>query len=213
MQISDAQKEVRTVFAGGFFGQLVSSAVWLSAAALGTWISPRAGIEALVGCGFFIFPLTMLCLRMAGRRTAVSRENPMGQLAMQTAFGLVVTMLLLAPVAEFRLELFFPAMMVLLGAHYLPFTFLTGCGCSWCWRRCWPAVAWCWGSTCMDRSAWADGWAGGCCLRLRGLDEGWWGGRRAGTAFRVHDRLNGLPAGQSQEMHRPQLGNEMQLDG
>jgi hypothetical protein len=126
MQISDAQKEVRTVFAGGFFGQLVSSAVWLSAAALGTWISPRAGIEALVGCGFFIFPLTMLCLRMAGRRTAVSRENPMGQLAMQTAFGLVVTMLLLAPVAQFRLELFFPAMMVLLGAHYLPFTFLYG---------------------------------------------------------------------------------------
>jgi len=37
-----------------------------------------------------------------------------------------MTMLLLVPVTAFRLNWFFPALMVLLGAHYLPFTFLYG---------------------------------------------------------------------------------------
>jgi hypothetical protein len=31
-----------------------------------------------------------------------------------------------APVAQFRLNLFYPALMILLGAHYVPFVFLYG---------------------------------------------------------------------------------------
>jgi hypothetical protein len=45
---------------------------------------------------------------------------------MQIAFSLPVTMLLLVPVTEFHLNLFYPALMILVGAHYLPFTFLYG---------------------------------------------------------------------------------------
>ena len=45
---------------------------------------------------------------------------------MQIAFTLPVTMLLLIPVTEFRLNLFYPAFLILLGAHYLPFVFLYG---------------------------------------------------------------------------------------
>ncbi len=45
---------------------------------------------------------------------------------MQIAFTLPMTMLLLLPVATLRLNLFYPALMVLVGAHYLPFTFLYG---------------------------------------------------------------------------------------
>src|ERR1035441_3117138 len=45
---------------------------------------------------------------------------------MQFAFPLPLSMLLLIPVTAFRLNWFFPALMVLLGAHYLPFTFLYG---------------------------------------------------------------------------------------
>ena len=35
-------------------------------------------------------------------------------------------MLLLVPVTVFRLNWFYPALMILVGAHYLPFTFLYG---------------------------------------------------------------------------------------
>jgi len=126
MLVEDAQREVRTVFIGGFWGQLVSSAIWLASAALGYWVTPRAAILTVVFGGFFIFPATQLLLRLAGGPASVTRGNPLHYLGMQIAFTLPMCMLLLVPVTEFRLNLFYPALMILLGAHYLPFTFLYG---------------------------------------------------------------------------------------
>ena len=126
MEIHEAQREVRSVYLGGFWGQLVSSVIWLGAAAMGTWISPKASILAVVIAGFFIFPLTQLMLRLSGRPASVSRGNPFHFLGMQVALVMPFSMLLLVPVAEFRLNLFFPALIILLGAHYLPFATLYG---------------------------------------------------------------------------------------
>jgi hypothetical protein len=126
MLVNEAQKEVRTVFAGGFWGQLVSSVLWLVSAALATWATPRAAILELVVCGFFIFPITQLLLRISGGPASLTGKNPMRFLAMQIAFTLPLTMLLLVPATNLHLNLFYPAFMVLLGAHYLPFTFLYG---------------------------------------------------------------------------------------
>lgn len=126
MLVQDAQREVRTVFIGGFWGQLVSSAIWLASAALGFWVSPRAAILTLVVGGFFIYPATQLLLRLTGGPSSLTKNNPLGNLGMQIAFTLPLSMLLLVPVTEFRLNLFYPALMILLGAHYLPFAFLYG---------------------------------------------------------------------------------------
>jgi hypothetical protein len=126
MDIQEAQREVRSVYLGGFWGQLVSSVIWLVSAALGTWATPKASILAIVIAGFFIFPLTQLLLRFSGHRTSVSRENPFNSLGMQVAFVLPFSMLLLVPVGLYYLNWFFPALMVLLGAHYLPFATLYG---------------------------------------------------------------------------------------
>ena len=126
MDIENAQREVRSVYIGGFVGQLVSSVIWLLSAALGTWVTPKASILAVVIGGFFIFVLTQMLLRLSGRRTRVSRENPFHWLGMQVAFVLPLSMLLLVPVGYYRLNWFFPALMILLGAHYLPFATLYG---------------------------------------------------------------------------------------
>jgi len=126
MLITEAQHEVRSVYEGGFFGQLVSGVLWLAAAALGTWLSARAAILMLVAGGFFIFPAIMALLRLLGRPPSLPPGNPLRYLAIQVAFVLPLSMPLVVPVATFRLHWFFPAMMVLLGAHYLPFTFLYG---------------------------------------------------------------------------------------
>jgi len=160
VEVSDAQREVRTVFVGGFWGQLVSAVLWLVSAALSTWVSPRAGITQIVLGGFLIFPLTQLLLRLSGGRSRVSRENPLHWLGMQVAFTLPLSMLLLVPVAEFHLNLFYPALMVLLGAHYLPFIFSTACACSARYARFWWAAALSSRTICRDRSAWAAGWVG-----------------------------------------------------
>lgn len=126
MDVEDAQREMRRVYVGGFWGQLVSSAIWLVSAALGTWVTPKASILTVVIGGFFIFPLTHLLLRLSPRRASLSPDNPFTSLGMQVAFVLPFSMLLLVPVGLYRLHWFFPALMVLAGAHYLPFATLYG---------------------------------------------------------------------------------------
>lgn len=126
MLVQDAQREVRTIFVGGFWGQLVSSAIWLVSAAVGSWATPRLAIFTILVGGFFIFPATQLLLRLSGGPSSLPRVNALNYLGMQIAFTLPLTMLLLIPVTEVRLSLFYPALMILLGAHYLPFAFLYG---------------------------------------------------------------------------------------
>src|SRR5829696_4198015 len=126
MTISEAQLEIRTRFVGGFYGQLVSGTVWLTSAGLAVWHGPRASIIMLVVGGFFIFPATELLIRTIGERAPVSAANALRSLGMQIAFVLPLSMPLLLPVGLYRLNWFYPAMMILLGAHYLPFVFLYG---------------------------------------------------------------------------------------
>lgn len=126
MLIADAQREIRTHFIGGSYGQFVSGALWLASAALATWRSPSAGMLLLVVGGMFIFPLTQLLIRIENRGTRISAGNALNQLGMQVAFALPLSMPLLLGVVRYRESWFYPAMMILVGAHYLPFVFLYG---------------------------------------------------------------------------------------
>jgi len=126
MNIADAQRDVRTVFLGGFAGQLVSGTLWLLSAALATFATPNSAILVLVLGGIFIFPLTLLTLRLMGRRASLGRDHPMNQLAMQVAFTLPLNLLIVLAATLYRLNWFYPAFMIALGTHYLPFIFLYG---------------------------------------------------------------------------------------
>lgn len=126
MRIADAQEEMRARFLGGFYGQLVSGVLWVVSASLAVWSSPRAAIVTLVAGGFIIFPLTELLVRLGGERSVISPTNSLRHLGMQAAFVLPLSMPLLLPVGLYRLNWFYPALMILLGAHYLPFVTLYG---------------------------------------------------------------------------------------
>lgn len=126
MEIHVAQYEMRTRFVGGFYGQLVSGVLWLLSACLASWSTHRAAITILVVGGFFIFPLTEALTRLVGKRKSLDPANSLRYLGMQVAFVLPLSMLLLFPVGLYRLNWFYPAMMILLGAHYIPFVFLYG---------------------------------------------------------------------------------------
>jgi hypothetical protein len=126
MEITAAQREVRTVFLGGFAGQLVSSGVWFLSAATATWYSPNAAIWVLFLAGIFIFPLTQLLLRLMGRPNSLPKGHPMNALAMQIAFTLPLNFPLIIAATLHNRFWFYPAFMIALGAHYLPFTFLYG---------------------------------------------------------------------------------------
>lgn len=126
MDISDAQRDVRLHYEGGFHGQLVSGALWLAAAAAGTWIGSGAAIAILLLGGVLIFPLTTLFLRLAGRPATLPAGHPMNALATQVAFTVPLGLLVALGATAHRTEWFFPASMVIVGAHYLPFVFLYG---------------------------------------------------------------------------------------
>jgi hypothetical protein len=126
MNIVDAKRENRFRFSGGFYGQAVSGLIWLVSASFASWGSPQTAISVLVVGGFFIFPITELLVRTVGTRSKLDSRNLLPQLGMQVAFVLPFSMPLLLPVSLYRLNWFYPALMILLGAHYLPFVFLYG---------------------------------------------------------------------------------------
>jgi hypothetical protein len=124
--IADAQRDVRTVFLGGFAGQLVSSCVWFLSAAAATWRSPKLAMEVLVILGFFIFPLTQLVLRLMGGPAGLPKAHPMNALGIQVAFVLPLNLPLAFAATAYHEFWFYPAVTIVLGAHYLPFIFMYG---------------------------------------------------------------------------------------
>lgn len=126
MEVAQAQKDVRDTFIGGFAGQLVSALLWSASAAACTWHSLHLGEIILVLGGVLIFPATQLLLRILGHAHALPKGHPMNALAVQIAFTLPLTLPVLIGIAAVRPAWFYPAFMIILGAHYLPFVFLYG---------------------------------------------------------------------------------------
>ena len=126
MPIAEAQADVRRLYSGGFQGQLVSAVIWLSAAAAAQWVSTTSAVVVLFLGGTLIFPLTRLAIRLTGRPASLPPGHPMAPLAMQIAFTVPIGLVVVVALLSGHGELFFPASMVVVGAHYLPFVFLYG---------------------------------------------------------------------------------------
>ena len=126
MKIKHAQAEMRSAFLGGFAGQLVSGVIWLIAALVSVIISPGYGMGLLFVGSMFIFPLTQLSLRIMGRPAKASPENRLWALGAQVAFIVPINFLLVGAATLYNEAWFFPAAMIVVGAHYLPFITLYG---------------------------------------------------------------------------------------
>lgn len=126
MLVNEAQREMRTVYRGGFVGQAVSGILWLISAALGTWVSQSAGVYSLFFLGMFIFPLTQLALKLTGRPATLSSGNPLQSLAKEVAFIVPLCLPVILLAAKGNVNWYYPAFMIVVGAHYLPFMFLYG---------------------------------------------------------------------------------------
>jgi hypothetical protein len=117
---------VRHVFLRGSVGQAVSGSIWFISVALGTWVSERSAILVLVFAGIFIFPITQLVLRVLGRSGGLPKEHPMNPLAMQVAFIVPLSLPLIGAACLHNINWFYPAFMLIVGIHYMPFMFLYG---------------------------------------------------------------------------------------
>ena len=126
MEIAAAQREMRDVYLNGSVGTLVSGLLWIGSAVLGQWGTERQAIIVLVFGGMFIFPIMRLLLKMMGRRASLSPENPLRALSMQVAFTVPLVLPVAGGAALYELNWFYPACMIIVGAHYLPFVTMYG---------------------------------------------------------------------------------------
>lgn len=124
--LQEDQREMRSAFLRGFAGQLVSGVIWIISALIGSLGSQSAAMIFLFfGCSL-IFPLTQLTLRIMGRPAKVKEDNGLWALGAQIAFTVPVNFLLVGALTIYREPWFYPAAMIIVGAHYLPFVTLYG---------------------------------------------------------------------------------------
>lgn len=126
MRIDEAQREMRRVYLCAFPGAFVTTALWAASAAFATWGTRTQAVLVLIVGGMFIFPATLLVLRLTGRPALASKENPLNALAMQVAFTVPLAIPLILAAARYRPEWFYAGFLIIVGAHYLPFLTLYG---------------------------------------------------------------------------------------
>ncbi len=131
MDIKDAQSDMRRGYLGGAPGLFASAVMWLLAGLTATISTPRRAVIVLFVGGMAIHPLAVLFSKLAGRPGAYAKSNPLGALALEGTGILLLGVLLSLALSQFRVELFFPAMLVVIGGRYLTFQTLYGLSVYW----------------------------------------------------------------------------------
>ena len=132
MQVVDAQSDMRDAYVAGGPGVLVSGLVWLAAGvAVTIYASSVAGLLTLFVGGMLIHPASILISKVLGRRGAHRPRNPLAQLALESTFMLFCGLALAFILFQVRNDLFFPAMLLVIGGRYLVFATMYGLRVYW----------------------------------------------------------------------------------
>lgn len=124
--LAAAQRDMRSAYLDGAPGVLVSGLVWAVAGCVAWWISPQRAVWALFIGGALIHPLAVLLTRLLGCTGRHAQGNPLGPLGMATTFWMIMMLPLAYGVSLLRIDLFFPAMLLVIGGRYLCFQTLYG---------------------------------------------------------------------------------------
>ncbi|EPR77501.1 hypothetical protein ADILRU_0200 [Leifsonia rubra CMS 76R] len=89
-------------------------------------VSPGAAMATLFFGGMLIFPLSAVILKLMTGEGALPKGHPSTALAMQSAFTVPLGLLVAIALGAYAPELFFPASLIIVGAHYLTFISLYG---------------------------------------------------------------------------------------
>jgi len=131
LTIAAAQQDMRDAYLGGASGMFVSGCVWAVAGVVCLWHTPQAAIWALYVGGVLIHPLSGLLVRALGRSGRHVPGNPLGMLAFATTIWMILMLALAYGIALWRIELFFPAVLCVIGGRYLTFATLFGTKVFW----------------------------------------------------------------------------------
>ena len=130
-ELSQVQADMRRGYRSGGPGILASSIAWLCAGLVTLHVSPERGMWALFIGGVLIHPVSVLICKLLGSTGAHSKDNPLGSLAWASTIWLIFSLPLAYGVALYRIEWFFPAMLLIIGGRYLVFASLFGMRLYW----------------------------------------------------------------------------------
>lgn len=131
MDFNESQKDMSRAYYGGATGALASGIVWLSAGLIGLYSSPFNSMLALLIGGMFIFPISLLLSRLLGATGKHGATNVLGKLAIENLGILFGGLFIAVIVAQLNGLLFYPIMLVIIGARYLTFQTLYGLKVYW----------------------------------------------------------------------------------
>ncbi|MEJ8569396.1 DUF7010 family protein [Elongatibacter sediminis] len=131
ISISDAQRDMRFAYFNGATGAVTSATAWLIAAFVATFISATAGIVTLILGGMLIFPASILLCKIIGRPGKHSKSNPLAPLAIEGTFWMMLSIPVAIAAALYKVEWFFPAMLLFIGGRYFTFATLYGMKIYW----------------------------------------------------------------------------------
>ena len=129
--LPQAQADMRFAYCSGAAGMLASSLAWLCAAIATVQASPQQAVWVLFIGGMLIHPVAVLVAKALGRPGQHAKGNPLGSLAWASTLWLIFSLPLAYAVSLFRIEWFFPAMLLVIGGRYLVFGTLFGMRVHW----------------------------------------------------------------------------------
>jgi hypothetical protein len=124
--LPDLQRDLRDAYAGGGPGMFASALAWLAAGLVAVQVSPERAVLALFAGGMLIHPVGVLLTKALGYRGQHTHGNPLGTLALETTVWLVLSMPIAYVVSLYRVDLFFPAMLLVIGGRYATFATMYG---------------------------------------------------------------------------------------
>ena len=129
--VQNAQRDMRVAYANGSTGLIASGLVWIIAGIVACYSMPiHAGLALFIG-GMFIFPLSIVICKLMKCSGNHSKDNPLGSLALEVTFMMLVCLPIAYVVFTHTAEWFFPTMMLVIGARYLTFSTLYGLRTYW----------------------------------------------------------------------------------
>lgn len=131
MSIAEAQQDMRDAYYGGATGAVTSATAWLAAALVAAFASPFAGILTLIFGGMLIFPASVVLCKVIGRPGKHSKGNPLAPLAIEATIWMLLSIFVAIGAALYKIEWFFPSMLLVIAGRYFTFSTLYGLRIYW----------------------------------------------------------------------------------
>jgi len=131
MEIQKAQLDMREAYFNGATGVLISGIIWLLAGVIAYFSTQETSLLVFFFGGMFIHPLSIVLDKALKRSGKHQKENPFGQLAMESTLLLFIGLFIAYYVYQINSHWFYPIMLMIIGARYVIFQSIYGLKIYW----------------------------------------------------------------------------------